>query len=478
MEQFDSTLSSVIDSTLGLRCSSFGYQYSEIVRSLMSIYFCGGSCIEDVTTHLMNHLSLHPTLRTCSSDTILRAIKELTQGNISYTSDTGKNYDFNTADTLNTLLLNCMFASGQLKEGEMYDVDFDHQFIETEKYDAKPTYKKFLGYRPGVAVIDDLIVGIENSDGNTNVRFHQKDTLKRFFERFEQNGLTINRFRADCGSTEKYDAKPTYKKFLGYRPGVAVIDDLIVGIENSDGNTNVRFHQKDTLKRFFERFEQNGLTINRFRADCGSCSEEIVEEIEKHSKSFYIRANRCSSLYNDIFALRGWKTEEINGIEFELNSILVEKWKGKAYRLVIQRQKRMDGVLDLWEGEYTYRCILTNDYESSTREIVEFYNLRGGKERIFDDMNNGFGWDRLPKSFMAENTVFLLLTALIRNFYKAIIHRLDVKRFGLNATSRIKAFVFRFVSVPAKWIRTSRRYVLNIYTCNNAYADIFQTDFG
>ncbi|EXZ22730.1 transposase DDE domain protein, partial [Bacteroides fragilis str. S13 L11] len=278
--------------------------------------------------------------------------------------------------------------------------------------------------------------------------------------------------------TEKYDAKPTYKKFSGYRPGVAVIGDLIVGIENSDGNTNVRFHQKETLKRFFERFEQNGLTINRFRADCGSCSEEIVEEIEKHCKSFYIRANRCSSLYNDIFALRGWKTEEINGIEFELNSIFVEKWKGKAYRLVIQRQKRMDGMQDLWEGKYTYRCILTNDYESSVRKIVEFYNLRGGKERIFDDMNNGFGWNRLPKSFMAENTVLLLLTALIRNFYKAIIQRLDVKRFGLNATSRIKAFVFRFISVPAKWIRTSRRYVLNIYTCNNAYADIFQTDFG
>ena len=144
MEQFDSTLSSVIDSTLGLRCRLFGYQYSEIIRSLMSIYFCGGSCIEDVTTHLMNHLSLHPTLRTCSSNTILRAIKELTQENISYTSDTGKNYDFNTADTLNTLLLNCMFASGQLKEGEMYNVDFDHQFIETEKYDAKLTYKKFF----------------------------------------------------------------------------------------------------------------------------------------------------------------------------------------------------------------------------------------------------------------------------------------------------------------------------------------------
>ena len=29
---------------------------------LLSVYFCGGSCIEDVTTHLMYHLSLHPTL--------------------------------------------------------------------------------------------------------------------------------------------------------------------------------------------------------------------------------------------------------------------------------------------------------------------------------------------------------------------------------------------------------------------------------
>ena len=241
----------------------------------MSIYFCGGSCIEDVTTHLMNHLSLHPTLRTCSSDTILRAIKELTQEHISYTSDTGKNYDFNTADTLNTLLLNCLLTTGQLKEDGEYDVDFDHQFIETEKYDAKPTYKKFLGYRPGVAVIGDMIVGIENSDGNTNVRFHQQDTLKRIFERLERNNLVINRFRADCGS----------------------------------------------------------------------CSEEIVEEVEKHCKSFYIRANRCSSLYDDIFALRGWKTEEINGIEFELNSILVGKWKGKAYRLVIKNRSEWMQIL-------------------------------------------------------------------------------------------------------------------------------------
>ena len=351
----------------------------------------------------MPHLSLHPTLRTCSSDTILRGISELATVNTTYTSDTGKSYDFNAATKLNSLLVKVLKNTGQLMAGESYDLDFDHQFIETEKYDAKMTYKKFTGYSPGVAVIGDLIVGIENRDGNTNVRFHQQDTQERIYSNLESENIHIKRSRMDCGS----------------------------------------------------------------------CSREIVETVEKHSELFYIRANRCGSLYDSLLALRGWQREQINGIGYELNSIIVEKWEGKACRLVIQRERRLDGEQDLWEGEYTYRCILTNDYTSTNREIVEFYNLRGGKDRIFDDMNNGFGWARLPKSFMAENTVFLLLTAIIRNFYKLLMGRLDTKAFGLKKTSRIKAFVFKFISVPAKWIRTARHYELNIYTDNQSYLNPF-----
>ncbi|MBP3574751.1 MAG: IS1380 family transposase [Prevotella sp.] len=403
MEHFDALLSKTIDTSLGMRCKSYGYQYSEIIRSLMCIYFCGGSCVEDVTSHLMPHLSLHPVLRTCSSDTILRAIRELSQNNISYTSDSQKVYEFNTAQRVNELLVNALLATGELVRKGLYDLDFDHQFIETEKYDAEPTYKKFLGYGVGVAVIEDMIVGIEAMDGNTNVHFHQQDTLKRLFERLEG----------------KY------------------------------------------------------ITIDRFRADCGSYSKKIIEVVEAHCKRFYIRANNCSSLYDTLFALRGWKSIEINDIGFELNSILIEKW-GKPYRLVIQRQKRMDGASDLWEGEYIYRCILTNDFESSEKDIVEYYNQRGSKERILDEMSNGFGWNRLPKSFMRENAVFLAITALIHNFYRTIMKDDRIKHFGLKKNNRIKAFVFKFISVPAKWIKMSRQHILNIYSPNKVYGDIFR----
>ena len=46
---------------------------------------------------------------------------------------------------------------------------------------------------------------------------------------------------------------------------------------------------------------------------------------------------------------------------------------------------------------------------------------------------------------------------------------------GIVPTSRIKTFVFKFVSVAAKWIKAARQNVLNIYTSNQAYAKL---DFG
>lgn len=64
---------------------------------------------------------------------------------------------------MNELLVKALISTGELNEGQKYDFDFDHQFIETGKYDAKPTYKKFTGYSPGVAVIGDHIVGIETA---------------------------------------------------------------------------------------------------------------------------------------------------------------------------------------------------------------------------------------------------------------------------------------------------------------------------
>ena len=77
--------------------------------------------------------------------------------------------------------------------------------------------------------------------------------------------------------------------------------------------------------------------------------------------------------------------------------------------------------LDLFDGEYTYRCILTNDWDMTDEEIILHYNKRGSAEQVFDRQNNDFGWAHLPKSFMNQNTVFLLITAMAANFYRYIV---------------------------------------------------------
>lgn len=91
--------------------------------------------MEDLNLYLKDTLTERPQTRVPSADTVLRGIEEL--------------------------------ATGQLTEGGAYDVDFDHQFLEADKYDSKRTYKGFDGYSPGVFTIGGLIAYLENRDGKT-----------------------------------------------------------------------------------------------------------------------------------------------------------------------------------------------------------------------------------------------------------------------------------------------------------------------
>lgn len=193
-------LCSVIDRFLGLRSKTIGYQYSEIISSLFCIFYCGGDCIEDIGTHLGSHLELRLNTRIPSPDTLQRGIKELSEDNVSFRSKQGLEYSFNKAERLGALLLELLLHTGQLVRGQLYDLDFDHQFIPTEKYDTVYSYKKERGYFPGIATIDGLVVGLENRAANTNVRFHQADTLRSIFRRLADRGVYINRCRMDCGS--------------------------------------------------------------------------------------------------------------------------------------------------------------------------------------------------------------------------------------------------------------------------------------
>nr|WP_314686380.1 hypothetical protein [uncultured Porphyromonas sp.] len=110
---------------------------------------------------------------------------------------------------------------------------------------------------------------------------------------------------------------------------------------------------------------------------------------------------------------------------------------------------------------------------STEKDIITFYNERGASEKNFDIQNNDFGWSHLPFSFMAENMVFMMVTAMLKNFYLYLVRHISDKVKPLKKTSRLKAFILHFVSVPAKWVRTGRQNVLNLYTNKTYYSEVF-----
>jgi len=267
-------------------------------------------------------------------------------------------------------------------------------------------------------------------------------------------------------ANNKWDAKKTYKKNKGYLPGIATIGNKIVAIENRDGNANVKFKQEDTLKRIYSLLESEGIKTNRSRMDAGSYSKKIIDVVDMHSKLFYIRANKSADLFEQINDIANWESVEINYKNYEVASIPFKQfYKNRNYRLVIMREKSSENQLDIFTGDtYIYRSILTNDHKSTEKEVIEYYNARGSSEKIFDEMNNDFGWKHLPFSFLNENNAFMIITAMIKNFYNYFIAMVAEKFDNINPTTRVKRFVFRFITVAGRWVYQGREWILKLFT--------------
>ncbi len=270
-------------------------------------------------------------------------------------------------------------------------------------------------------------------------------------------------------ATEKYDSKRSYKKADGNFPGIASINNCPVYIENRNGNSNVKYKQDETLKRSYSLLNEFGIQVKHSRMDCGSFDKTAVPVVKANSTYFYIRAQRRESLYNLIKEITNWETVTIGFKQYQATSVEYTPfgWK-KTYRYVITREKNNDAQGNLFTGDdFTYRAIMTNNYEMSDKQVVEFYNDRGESERLFDEMNNDFLWKKMPFSFLHENTVFLVMmapSARGRNLYHFLIELISRKLNFIKPNFRLKKFIFRFMVVPSKWIKQGRQHVLKLFT--------------
>jgi hypothetical protein len=266
---------------------------------------------------------------------------------------------------------------------------------------------------------------------------------------------------------EKYDAKCTYKSITGYQPAVASIGNLPVYIEGRNGNSNARFEMEQTLKNTFAVLDAQGIQIKKFRSDSAAYLKEVIDLMNERKITFYIRAMLSTKVKSSLPNLE-WKTIKYNDLPVEIAETTYVPFRGKQrYRLIVHRKKREDRQLDAFTKDcYEYHGIITTDMDSTPAEIFGFYNQRGTSEKLFDVLKNDFNWNHLPSSFLAENTVYMILSAISCVLFEWLKSNVKQHFSGILQTHRLKQFIFRFVSVAGKWIHKGRQYFLKIFSLN------------
>ena len=378
--------------------------------SLTSIYLCGGDCIEDLQAHLKPHFKNNPFVKMPSPDTVLRRLAQLSQQNKQCKTKRGKvQHIYNTNKTLEQLNVKLLESLGVFRKKEIV-LDYDNTILFSEKSDCSMTYKRHRGYQPGVCTInEDYILYLENRGGNSDAKSFQHETIERFLSLL----------------SSKFPGKPDH-----------------------------------------------------FRADAASYQYEVVKLLEQKVKNFYIG---CRNSYVEKYFLQPkiWKDvkDKHGDVVMQVGEVEIKpldqpaskaREEPKKYRLIIKRKLKKGNQVDLiTRDEYEYRAILTNNKQLSAVKIAQFYNHRGNMEKQFDIMKNDFGWDNMPFSNMGDNTVFLYMMAMVKNLYNNIINYFSNVADGLRPQYRIKKFLFRFIILPAKWVRRSRQVILRVYGKHN-----------
>lgn len=381
------------------------YSWRDIIYSILSIYICGGDCIEDLQTHLKAHFQNNPFVNLPSSDTVLRRLKEVSEDNGKCFTKRGTvEHTYSRNSKLEELNVALLKKLGAFSKGETI-IDYDNTIIFNEKCDSEMTYKRNPGYQPGVCTInEEQVLFIENRNGNSDAKSFQSDTLRRMFTLLKSNGLKkADHLRADAASYQ-------FEVINLLEEEVA---NFYIGCRNS------------YIEKYFSQ-------VTSWESFSDSCNE-------------------------------GMEVGEIAISPFQKQSKQNNK-PPRKYRLIVKRKPNKDGQVNyITQDAYEYRAILTNNTKWSAVELARFYNHRGNMERQFDILKNDFGWNKMPFSKLNQNTVFLYMTAICRNLYHYIINYFSEKVKTLQPTFRVKKFLFRFIIMPSKWINRSRQNYLRIY---------------
>lgn len=213
----------------------------------------------------------------------------------------------------------------------------------------------------------------------------------------------------------------------------------------------------EELEQLFTQLNNTGNI--RFRGDSAFYRRDLFKYLENNQVTYYIRVknfkkNIRESVMDMVINQVDWNDFDYTEPYYGEYTIQINKTKKrrivyKAFRL------EKDGMLQLVPMVY---CIITNDFEKSPKEAMDFYEARGNSENFTKELKDDFNGGILSHKEFVKNEMDFLISSLAYNLYHVFQQTILEEK---DQTIRMNTYRLKYQKIAVKVIQHAGQVTLS-----------------
>ena len=213
----------------------------------------------------------------------------------------------------------------------------------------------------------------------------------------------------------------------------------------------------EELEQIFTQLNNTGNI--RFRGDSAFYRRDLFKYLENNQVTYYIRVknfkkNIRESVMDIVINQVDWNDFDYTEPYYGEYTIQINKTKK---RRIVYKAFRLEkgGMLQLVPMVY---CIITNDFEKSPKEAMDFYEARGNSENFTKELKDDFNGGNPSHKEFVKNEMDFLISSLAYNLYHVFQQTILEEK---DQTIRMNTCRLKYQKIAVKVIQHARQVTLS-----------------
>ena len=213
----------------------------------------------------------------------------------------------------------------------------------------------------------------------------------------------------------------------------------------------------EELEQIFTQLNNTGNI--RFRGDSAFYRRDLFKYLENNQVTYYIRVkNFKKNIRESVMAMVinqvDWNDFDYTEPYYGEYTIQINKTKK---RRIVYKAFHLEkgGMLQLVPVVY---CIITNDFEKSPKEAMDFYEARGNSENFTKELKDDFNGGNPSHKEFVKNEMDFLISSLAYNLYHVFQQTILEEK---DQTIRMNTYRLKYQKIAVKVIQHARQVTLS-----------------